>query len=507
MLLAGVTKTSSIVASTSKRSEKTAALAELIASATDEEIEPLIGMLVGEPRQGALGVGWVSVERVKTAPAADPTLDLLHLDSTLSLLKESTGPGSQRRRDDLLAELLSLATSEEQSFISRLLVGELRQGALGGLVTDAVAKAARTPQKLTRRAVMLSGNLGAAARVALLQGSSGLENVGLKVLRPVQPMLASSAQGVDEAIEQLGTSSVEWKLDGIRIQLHRSAETIRIFTRNLNEVTERLPEVVARALELPVTDVVLDGEVIGDTSRGTPEAFQETTFQETVSRFGTQDSDRHPLSLAPWFSDILHRDGRDLIDEPVSVRRAQLIEVVGDLAVPGVLTSKADVAEGVLRDALAAGHEGIMMKDAGSLYEAGRRGKTWRKVKPVHTFDLIVLGVEWGHGRREGKLSNLHLGARADDGSGFVMVGKTFKGLTDAMLDWQTERFLALEVSRDGHVVKVKPEQVVEVAIDGVQHSTRYPGGVALRFARVKTYRDDKHSSQADTISSLRDLL
>jgi DNA ligase 1 len=502
VLLAGVTKTSSIVASTSKRSEKTAALAELILSASDEEIEPLIGILIGEPRQGALGVGWASVDRVQATPAAKPTLDLLHLDSTLSLLKTSTGPGSQRRRDSLLEDLLSLATPEEQSFINRLLVGELRQGALGGLVTDAVAKAAHTPQKLTRRAVMLSGNLGAATRIALLHGSSGLENVGLRVLRPVQPMLASSAQGVHEAIEQLGTSSVEWKLDGIRIQLHRSAETVRIFTRNLNEVTERLPEVVARARELLVTDVVLDGEVIGDASQEAPEAFQET-----MSRFGTQDSDRHSLSLAPRFFDILHRDGRDLIDEPVSVRRTQLIEVVGDLAVPGVLTSSPEVAEGVLQDALDAGHEGVMVKDADSLYEAGRRGKTWRKVKPVHTFDLVVLAVEWGHGRREGKLSNLHLGARADDGPGFVMVGKTFKGMTDAMLDWQTQRFLSLEVSRVGHVVEVEPEQVVEVAIDGVQHSTRYPGGLALRFARVKTYRDDKISSRADTISSLRDLL
>ena len=369
------------------------------------------------------------------------------------------------------------------------------------MLTDAVARAAGVPVAVVRRAAMLGGDLGEIAAVALTDGRPGLEAIGLTVGRAVQPMLASTADGIGTALGD-EPASVEWKLDGARIQVHRAGDDVRVFTRNLNEVTERLPEVVAIVRSLPVDRLVLDGEVLslgGDGER--PRAFQDT-----MRRFGRDDASTSAFGLQPFFFDVLHAGGHDLVDAPLTDRLAVLDEAAPGLRIPGIVTTDAAEAAAFLDEALAAGHEGVMVKDAASPYQAGRRGKQWRKVKPVHTLDLVVLAAEWGHGRRRGWLSNLHLGARGDDG-GFVMVGKTFKGLTDAVLAWQTDELLARELGREGIVVHVRPELVVEIGLDGVQRSTRYPGGVALRFARVRRYRPDKAAADADRIEAVQALL
>ncbi|MGH8998833.1 MAG: ATP-dependent DNA ligase, partial [Acidimicrobiia bacterium] len=380
--------------------------------------------------------------------------------------------------------------------------GELRQGALEGVMAQAVADAAGVPVAAVRRATMLSGDLGATAAAALSPsgGAEALAAVGLRVGRGVQPMLASSAPGVAEAIAALGLSSVEWKLDGVRIQVHRDGHDVAVFTRNLNDITGRVPEVVAVARALPVSVVVLDGEAL----------LERALFQHTMSRVGRHSTnpDEVGAALVPRFFDCLHLDGEDLLDRPLSDRLTALGGAAARWRIPGTLTDDPEVAQGVLDDALAARHEGVLVKAAGGRYEAGRRGKSWQKVKVAATLDLVVLAAEWGHGRRTGWLSNLHLGARDPAQPGrFVMVGKTFKGLDDATLRWQTARFLELETHRDGITVYVRPEQVVEIALDGVQVSTRYPGGVALRFARVRRYREDKQASDADTLDALRTLL
>ncbi|MEO7428849.1 MAG: RNA ligase family protein, partial [Acidimicrobiales bacterium] len=385
----------------------------------------------------------------------------------------------------------------EADFIRRLLTGELRQGALAGLMTDAVAKAAGVPLAAMRRAAMLSGDLGRSASIALAGGVDELAAVRLAVLHPIEPMLAGSATHVGDALDKTGPASVEWKLDGVRVQVHRAGDEVRIYTRNLNEITHRLPGVVAIALAVPASAVVLDGEVLGVGEDDKPRAFQDTMSAVGREAAGAADG------LLVRFFDVLHADGVDLIDEPLTVRQARLDELVGTLAVPRVHTNDPDEAQAALELALSEGHEGVVVKALDSLYDAGRRGGSWRKVKPVRTLDLVVLAAEWGHGRRQGWLSNLHLGARHPDG-GFVMVGKTFKGLTDVLLTWQTAALLEREVSRDGIVVHVRPELVVEIALDGVQTSRRYPGGVALRFARVKGYREDKDPSDADLITTVQ---
>jgi DNA ligase-1 len=349
---------------------------------------------------------------------------------------------------------------------------------------------------------MLSGDLGLVAETAMGQGAEGLEAIGLELGRPMRPMLASTAGDVAEAIDALGRASVEWKLDGARIQVHRRGDSVDIWTRNLNEITGRLPGIAAVVRSFPADELVLDGEVLGFFEDDDDEAPQ--AFQDTMSSLGA--STRQATGLRPFFFDVLHHDGVDLVDQPLVERRARLETVCGDDAVPGTITDDAATAQDVLDTALAAGHEGVLVKAADSTYEAGRRGKTWRKVKPVHTLDLVVLGAEWGHGRRQGWLSNLHLGARGPGGT-FVMVGKTFKGLTDELLAWQTQAFLAREVRREGITVHIRPEIVVEIALDGVQRSSRYPGGVALRFARVKGYRLDKPVSEADTIETVQAML
>ncbi len=506
MLFAEIVATSAAVGATRSRLAKAQALADLLARSEPDEIEAAIGFLVGEPRQGQVGIGWKTLSAAdRHPPASEPTLTVAEIDQAITTLAGLSGPGSGNARVALLAGLLQRATPDEASFLTRLLGGELRQGALAGVMTDAVAKASGIPATVVRRAVMLGGRLGTTARVALTAGREGLEGIGLEVGRPVQPMLASTAASATEAVTAVGEASVEWKLDGIRIQVHRQRDDVTVYTRNLNDITARLPELVAVVRSLPATSLVLDGEALVLGGDGRP-----VMFQDTASRVAA-DTER-PEAVLPHFFDLLHVDGRDLIDEPLSVRRAELERVAGAHQIRGIVTADPAAAEAELVAALAAGHEGVVVKGVATSYEAGRRGKAWRKVKPVHTLDLVVLAVEWGYGRRTGWLSNLHLGARADDDSGFVMVGKTFKGMTDETLRWQTERFLGLAVREElwtgpqTGTVWVRPEQVVEIAVDGVQRSTTYPGGIALRFARVVRYRDDKDPAEADLLSTAQAL-
>ena len=502
MLFAEIAAVSGVVAATSKRSEKTAALAAVIARLAPDEIEPAVGFLSGSLRQGRIGTGWRSVTAVDFIAAEEPTLTIGDVDETVTRLQTTTGPGSVAARAELLGGLLGRATEAEADMIRQLLSGGVRQGALAGVVTDAIAKAAGVKLALVRRAAMLTGDLGEAAVIALADGVEGLGLVELRVGTPVQPMLAATAEDVVSAVEELGRVSVEWKLDGARIQVHRSGDEVRIYTRNLNDITDRLPEVVEMVRGFDATSFVLDGETLALDENDRPRAFQDT-----MSRFGRDEESGWHATMQPRFFDILELDGESLIDVALEERLARLYALTPDHRIPGVITADVDEAVAVETDALAQGHEGVMVKGASSLYEAGRRGKSWRKVKPVHTLDLVVLACEWGHGRRTGWLSNLHLGARNPETGEFVMVGKTFKGLTDALLQWQTEALLAREVSREGITVFVRPELVVEIAVDGAQASTRYAGGAALRFARVKGYRPDKNPDDADTIDAVRALL
>jgi len=456
------------------------------------------GFLSGVPRQGRVGVGYATVFGVECEPARDPTLTVLDLDGAISEIHGATGTGSAARRRELLVSLLSRATTEEADFVRRLLTGELRQGALAGVLVDAVAKASSVPGDLARRAFMLSGDLTRTAEIALTDGEDGLRGIGFELFRPIMPMLASTAGSVEDALAGFERASVEWKLDGIRIQIHRRDDEVRIYTRNLNDITGALPGIVAAVRSLPVRQAVLDGEALWMTGAG------PAPFQDTVAQI---DSDAPPEGVETFLFDLLHVDGEDLLDAPLEERTARLAAVAPQLKIRGILTSDAAEGRRVLDESLRNGHEGVVVKDASSPYAAGRRGKAWRKVKPVRTYDLVVLGAEWGHGRRHGFLSNLHLGARDANTGAFVMVGKCFKGLTDELLAWQTRELLARETERRGIAVLVRPELVIEIALDGVQASTRYPGGVALRFARVKRYRPDKNADEADTIDDLRALL
>jgi DNA ligase 1 len=508
MLLAEVVEASARVAATSARTAKIAALADLLRRLQPDEVEASVGFLVGEPRQGRIGVGWATVGKAIAArrgevdsEATGERITIVDLDRVLDELEVTIGSGSVAARAALIDSLLARATAEEMDFIADLLTGGLRQGALEGVMAEAVAKAAEVPAAAVRRACMLAGDLGHTAAIALADGRAALEAVGLEVLRPIQPMLASTAADVAEAIGGLGLSSVEWKLDGIRLQVHKQGDDVRIFTRNLNDITDRMPEVVDVIRSLPAQQVVLDGEALTMTDDARPQPFQDV-----MSRVGRRTG-APTASVAAHFFDCLHLDGEDLLDRPLLDRLAALERVAAPWRIPGEVTDDPAAAAEVLRASLAAGHEGVVVKGATSPYEAGRRGKSWRKVKVARTFDLVILGAEWGHGRRKGWLSNLHLGARDPDSGEFVMVGKTFKGLTDATLAWQTERFLELETHREGITVFIRPEIVAEIALDGVQTSTRYPGGVALRFARVKRYRDDKPATEADTVEALRALL
>ena len=500
MLFVDLARTSDAVAATSKRSDKVAALAAVFGRLAPDEIVPAVAFATGTTLVGRLGVGWATLREVRPDPAAEPSLAIRDVDRALVELASISGAGAQARRREVLHGVLVAATEPEQRLIVAIVGGELRQGALDGVVAAAVAKAAGVAVTQVQRGAMFAGSLPAAARVALTDGAAGLAAIELTPAQPVQPMLASPAADVGEALANTGLASVEWKLDGARVQAHRSGGEVRLFTRNLNDVTERLEGVARTVRELPGGDLVLDGEVLGLDVDGAPRRFQDT-----MGDFGADESGRGS-GLEAFFFDVLHAGG-SLVDEPLAGRREVLASIVPESSrLPSIVTADAEAAAAFFDRAIDAGHEGVMVKDLESPYDAGRRGGAWRKVKPVYTFDLVVLAVEWGHGRRQGWLSNLHLGARGAANE-FVMVGKTFKGLTDEVLGWQTERFLGLELGREGHVVHVRPEQVVEVAVDGVQVSTRYPGGIALRFARVRQYRHDKAAADADTIDQVRSLL
>src|ERR1700761_1937986 len=506
MLLIDVATTSSDVGGSSSRLAKTARIAELLSTAKSDPalVAIVVAWLSGELPQRQIGVGYAALRSLPD-PATQPSLSVRGVDATLSAIGAVAGKGSQARRADLVDELFLAATEVEQTFLRRLLTGELRQGALIGVMADAVAKAADVPAAAVRRAAMLGGALPAVAAAAVTSGAPALDAFTLQVGRPVGPMLAQAAAGVGEALEKLGGEGVfEAKLDGARVQIHRSGEQVTVYTRSLDDVTARLPEVVEATLALPVRDLIADGEAIALRPDGRPHPFQVTG-----SRFGRSvdvAAARAAQPLSVFFFDILHRDGVDLLDAPAKQRSAALDAITPpQQRVDRLVTSDPVAAQEFLAATLAAGHEGVMAKSLTAPYEAGRRGAGWLKVKPVHTLDLVVLAVEWGSGRRQGKLSNIHLGARDPATGGFVMLGKTFKGMTDAMLDWQTTRFTELaDGPTDGWVVKLRPEQVVEIAFDGLQTSSRYPGGMALRFARVLRYREDKTAGEADTIDTVR---
>lgn len=512
MLLVRLADVSHQVAATAARSEKIAALAGLFAEAAPEESPLVIAYLSGSLPQGRIGVGWSVLKHAippEVPPAERPVLTLAGTDAAMTELAAVAGPGSQAERVRRVRELMAAATLREQEFLLRLLGGEVRQGALDAIALEGVARAAGVPADALRRAVMLEGSLPRVARAVLATGPAALEEFSLRVGSPVLPMLAHTAGSVIEAIDTLGPCAVEEKLDGIRIQVHRNGEDVRVHTRSLDDITGRLPEVVAVARGLAADAFILDGEVIALDTGGRPLAFQDI-----ASRVGSRvdvDTARAALPLSPVFFDVLALGGETLIDEPGQRRHAELARLLPEAlrvrrTVVDDPTSAAQkgAAEEFFAETLRRGHEGVLVKALDAPYIAGRRGRSWLKVKPVHTLDLVVLAAEWGHGRRTGLLSNLHLGARAADG-GFVMLGKTFKGLTDETLRWQTERLRELAVEDDGFTVRVRPELVVEIAYDGVQRSSRYPAGVTLRFARVVRYRPDKQAAEADTVDRLTD--
>lgn len=505
MMLSALVATSQEVTSISSRLAKVETLARVLERAEAEEIAPAVGLLIAAPRQGRIGVGWRGIAALSVHHAATSGLTVADVDMALDALAAVAGKGSVTARGGLLEDLASRATPEEWDFLVRVMLGELRTGALEGVLLDAIARASDRPKGAVRRAAMLSGDLGETAHIALTGTAEDLEAVGLVVGRPVSPMLASTAATPVAALDITGEASVEYKLDGARIQVHRRGDDVGVFTRNLADITHRVPEIVEIVRGLPSHQLILDGETLSLGEDGSPRPFQET-----MARFGAEDA--RDVLLRPWFFDLLHLDGRDLIDEPLRTRLTELERVAGEWRVPGVITAEPDEVEKLSNAALAAGHEGVVVKAIDSAYVAGRRGKAWVKAKPVHTYDLVVLAAEWGSGRRRGWLSNLHLGARDPHGEfgepgGFVMVGKTFKGLTDELLRWQTEQFPELETRSTRSTMFLRPQTVVEIAIDGVQRSPRYPGGIALRFARVKQYRPDKRPEEADTIQTLRELL
>jgi ATP-dependent DNA ligase I len=501
VLLTEIVDTSDAVAATPARLAKVERLAACLRRLEPGEVVVAVAFLSGELRQRQIGVGWASL-RDRPPPAPAPSLELLEVDQAFDLIGRQTGPGSQGERRRLLAELFGRATEGEQRFLMRLLGGELRQGALEGVMVEATAGAAGVPAREVRRALMLRGSLGAVAEVALTDGEAGLRRFHLEVGRPLQPMLAQTAPTIQDALDRISPAAVEWKLDGARIQVHRDGDQVSVFTRSLDDITARVPEVVEAAMELPVSRAVLDGEAIALRPDARPHPFQVT-----AGRIGTRlevERMRSSVAVTPFLFDVLHLDGEDLLDRSGEERHAALAAVVPEpLRIPRVVTADVDEAAAFLEGTIAGGHEGVLVKSLSAPYEAGRRGSGWIKVKPVHTLDLVVLAAEWGHGRRRGWLSNLHLGAR-DPAGGWVMLGKTFKGLTDKLLAWQTTELLQREQSSDGYTVFVRPELVVEIAFDGVQTSPRYPGGLALRFARVLRYRPDKRADEADTIEMVR---
>ncbi|HEY7290336.1 MAG TPA: ATP-dependent DNA ligase [Vicinamibacterales bacterium] len=504
MRLADVVATSNAVASTSGRLDKIARLADLLKRIPADEIEIVVSFLSGEPRQGRIGVGWSRLSAMRDVPpAAGASLDIHDVDEVFNRLGATTGAGSTAARARLLRDMLGRATADEQDFLIRLLFGELRQGALEGVLVDAVAKASDISVLKVRRAAMLAGDLAVVAHAVLEGGDAALAQFTLQPFKPVQPMLADSAADVAGALSDLGEAALEFKLDGARIQVHKADDEVRVYSRTLRDVTVAVPEVAGIVRAMPARSLVLDGEAIVLRPDGMPQPFQVT-----MRRFGRRlDVDRlkETLPITPVFFDAIYLDGDALVDEPLTRRVEALNEQAAPAnLVPRIVTADAAAAAAFTERALASGHEGVMAKSLTAGYAAGRRGSAWLKVKQARTLDLVILAVEWGSGRRKGTLSNLHLGARDADRGGFVMLGKTFKGLTDEMLAWQTKRFLELEIARDAYTVYLRPEVVAEIAFNEIQASSQYPGGLALRFARVKRYRDDKRAEDADTFAAVQ---
>ena len=500
--LSDVVEASEKTAQTSSRLAKRDAIAACLRGADADEIETAVAWLSGETRQGRIGVGYASLAALRGAPAEASTLTLRDVDTAFEEIAAASGKGSAAARGARLGALFARATAAEQDFLVRLLVGELRQGALEGVMIDAIALAAGLPAGDVRRAAMLVGNPGTVARVALTEGPEALARFAVALHRPVQPMLAQPSESIADALASLGTAVLEWKVDGARVQVHKSPAGIRVYTRTLKDVTESVPEIVEALERVPAQELILDGEAVALAPGGGPQPFQVT-----MRRFGRKldvAAMRKDLPLAVFFFDCLQVDGVPLLDRPTRERIDALgAALPAELVIPRLVTADVAAAEDFYADALARGHEGVMAKALDAPYEAGSRGASWLKVKRAHTLDLVVLAAEWGHGRRRGWLSNLHLGAR-DEAGGWVMLGKTFKGMTDALLEWQTHELLAREVSRDAYTVHVRPELVVEIAFNDLQESPHYPGGLALRFARVKGYRPDKRAEDADTIATVR---
>jgi DNA ligase-1 len=504
MRLAEIVRVSQSVADTAGRLEKTGHLAELLRRVPPDELRIVIPFLSGATPQGRIGIGGTLLSTLRDVPpASEATLDLAAVDATFDRIAGAAGAGSAAARAELLRQLLARATAAEQDFLIRLLFGELRQGALEGVLVDAVARASELPAAQIRRAAMLAGDLAPVARAALTGGGAALTDFILRPFQPVQPMLADSAADVGGALATLGQASFEYKLDGARIQVHKVGDDVRVYSRNLREVTAAVPEIVAVARALPARELVVDGEAIALRPDGTPQPFQVT-----MRRFGRKldvDALKAALPITPVFFDALYLDGDPLVDEPLA-RRVSVLEqqLAAANLVPRIVTADPAAAREFAARAIATGHEGVMAKAVDGVYAAGRRGQAWLKVKQARTLDLVILAVEWGSGRRRGFLSNLHLGARDEERGGFVMLGKTFKGLTDEMLEWQTKKFLELEIARDSYTVYLKPAVVAEVAFNEIQESSQYPGRLALRFARIKRYRTDKSAAEADTFVAVQ---
>jgi len=505
MLFADLVETSRRIAATSKRLEKTDLLAGLLKRVSPEEVEVVVAFLSGAARQGRIGIGYATISAAAAPPATEPSITILEVDRVLSEISQVRGAGAENRRRELLRGVTQRATENEQQFLRGLLAGEIRQGALEGIMLDALAKASGLPLEQIRRAAMLAGGAGVIARPVLENGAAGLAQFQIQLFRPVQPMLAQSADDVAEALDELGESAFEYKFDGARVQVHKSGDQVAVFSRAMNDVSAAVPEVVTAVRNLPAHDLILDGEVLSLDPEGRPRPFQIS-----MGRFGRKldvESLLTELPMTPFWFDLLYLNGAPAIDEPQAKRFGELAKLVpaGNLT-PHLTTANADRAEDFLHAALQSGHEGVMAKSLGAVYAAGARGQSWLKIKKARMLDLVILAAEWGNGRRQGWLSNLHLGARDTEKGGFAMLGKTFKGLTDEMLAWQTRELQNLEIARDKYTVYVEPKIVVEIAFNEIQVSPRYVSGLALRFARVKRYRTDKPVAESDTFQTVRHL-
>jgi DNA ligase-1 len=495
------------VRATSRRTAKVELIAELLRQTEGRETELCALYLSGLLPQRRIGVGYRMLQDVAAARPAPPgELPLLDVDRAFAAIAAEQGGVSALRRALALSGLLGRADEDGRRFLASLVVGEVRQGALEGVVLEAIARAAALSAAEVRQAAMFAEGPGQVARVALTEGAAGLARFGLRLLFPVAPMLASPAGDVEEALERLGEAAFEYKLDGARVQVHRAGDEVRVFTRQLQDVTARVPELVDLVRSLPARELVLEGEAIALRAGGRPQPFQVT-----MRRFGRSRDVAaacRELALSSFFFDCLYLEGEgSLLALPYAERAARLARLVPERTLlPRLVTADPDSVDRFWQGAIEAGHEGLVAKSLQAPYAAGQRGFHWLKLKSAHTLDLVVLAVERGSGRRAGWLSNLHLGARDEESGEFVMLGKTFKGLTDEMLRWQTERLAALEVARDEWTVHVRPELVVEVAFGDVQESPRYPAGLALRFARVKAHRPEKPAAEADTLQTVREI-